>query len=215
MLGYYGIDPASIQPTTMLITSRPGLAGISGLFLLYGDFQSPNGPTYQKTNPSVQTITALPASTSDPNLLVTEYAVRTLGLTVEPVSCRLIQTPEPLTAAQIDSARESALAAGMTIETRGQAPTLGQARAEASAAGILIALGVLAMMVGLIRAESLDDLRVLTAIGARGRNRRGITATTAGTLALIAAVAGTAVAYLERSPTSTRPRSSAPRCSSV
>lgn len=197
VLAHYGIDQSSIPPTTLLITSRSGLEGLSGLFLLHGDFRNPNAPTAEAPDPSVQTLPALPSDTSDPNLMVTEFAVRTLKLTVAPTSAWLIQTPRPLTAAQVTAARQRALAAGMTIETRSEAPSLAQVRNDATATGILIALGVLAMMVGLIRAESSDDLRILSATGARGRTRRGITATTAGTLALLAASGGTAVAYLD------------------
>jgi putative ABC transport system permease protein len=197
VLAHYGIDPGAISPTTMLITSRSGLEGLSGLFLLFGDFQNPNAPTNEARNPAVQTLAALPTDTSDPNLMVTENAVRSLKLTVEPTSAWLVQTPQPLTAAQVNTARQMALADGMTIETRSEAPTLAQVRNDATTTGILIALGVLAMMVGLIRAESADDLRILSATGARGRTSRGITATMAGTLALLAALGGTAIAYLD------------------
>lgn len=197
VLAHYGIDQSAIKPTTMLITSRPGLQGLSGLFLLYGDFTDPRGQTYESTNPPVQTFAGLPDGTSDPNLLVTEQAVRQLKLTVEPASGWLIQTARPLDPAQIETARETALAAGMTIETRSQAPSLAQVGNDATTVGILIALGVLAMMIGLIRAESADDVRTLAANGAGGRVRRNITATTAGTLALLAAVFGTAIAYVD------------------
>ena len=60
---------------------------------------------------------------------------------------------------------------------------------------MLIALGVLAMSVGLIRSESAGDLRTLAAIGASGRTRRAITSATAGALALLGAVLGSAVAF--------------------
>jgi putative ABC transport system permease protein len=197
LLARYGIDPASIDPGTMLITSRPGLAGLSGLFLLYGDFTDPNGQTYSADAPSVQYLAALPTGTDEPNVLVTQYAVRKLNLTVEPTSGWLIQAPNALTATQIDAARKAALAAGMTVATRSEAPSLAQVRTDATITGILIALGVLAMMIGLIRAESSDDLRILAATGASGRTRRAITATTAGTLALLAAVGGTLIAYVD------------------
>ena len=65
--------------------------------------------------------------------------------------------------------------------------------AAAAAAGALIALGVLPMAVGLIRAEAAGDLR-LTAIGATAR-RGAPTATTAGALALLGALIGSAGAY--------------------
>ena len=66
----------------------------------------------------------------------------------------------------------------------------------ATAAGALIALGVLAMCVGLIRAEAAGDVRTLTAIGATSTTRRTLTATTAGTLALLGALLGSGAAYL-------------------
>jgi putative ABC transport system permease protein len=52
------------------------------------------------------------------------------------------------------------------------------------------------MAVSLIRGESANDLRTLTASGAAGRTRRTLTATTAGTLALLGVTLGTGGAYL-------------------
>jgi putative ABC transport system permease protein len=52
------------------------------------------------------------------------------------------------------------------------------------------------MTVGLIRSETARDLRTLTATGARRRTRRALTAATAGSLALVGAVIGSAAAYL-------------------
>jgi putative ABC transport system permease protein len=52
------------------------------------------------------------------------------------------------------------------------------------------------MTVGLIRSETASDLRTLTATGASGRTRRTLTGATAGALALLGAVLGTAVACL-------------------
>jgi putative ABC transport system permease protein len=59
---------------------------------------------------------------------------------------------------------------------------LAQLRDDATAAGLLVALGVLAMTVGLIRSESAPDLRTLTAAGARSTTRRTITGATAAAL---------------------------------
>ena len=64
-----------------------------------------------------------------------------------------------------------------------------------TAAGILVALGVLAMTVGLIRSETAGDLRTLTATGASSTTRRTLTGATAGALALLGALLGTAGAY--------------------
>jgi putative ABC transport system permease protein len=68
--------------------------------------------------------------------------------------------------------------------------------AIASSAGALLALGILAMTVGLIRGESAADLRTLTATGATSRIRRTLTATTAGALALVGTLLGVAGAYV-------------------
>ena len=65
-----------------------------------------------------------------------------------------------------------------------------------TAAGALLALGILALTVGLIRSESAGDLRILTATGATSRIRRTLTATTAGALALLGALLGVAGAYV-------------------
>jgi hypothetical protein len=62
-------------------------------------------------------------------------------------------------------------------------------------AGAVLALAVLGMTVGLIRAEAAADLPTLVATGATDRIRRTLTAATAGGLALLGAVVGTAVAY--------------------
>src|SRR5262249_50718814 len=76
--------------------------------------------------------------------------------------------------------------------TRSAAKSLAPLRNWSTAAGILVALGVLAMTVGLIRSEAGRDLRTLTATGASSRTRRTITGATTGVLALLGAVLGTA-----------------------
>ena len=68
--------------------------------------------------------------------------------------------------------------------------------ALATAAGVVLALAILALTVGLIRSETAGDLRTLTAAGATPRIRRALTATTAGALALLGALLGIAGAYL-------------------
>jgi putative ABC transport system permease protein len=60
---------------------------------------------------------------------------------------------------------------------------------------MLLAMGVLAMTVGLIRSEAAGDTRTLTAAGAGGTIRRAIVASTAGALALLGVVLGGAAAF--------------------
>ncbi len=196
LLRYFGINPGAIAPTTAVITSRPGIAGTSDLLLQSADYLVGN-PTNARNipTPQIQTFASLPPGVSDPNLLVTDYAVRELRARVATVAW-LIQGPKPLTGLQINSARRVAAAAGLTIETKNDAPSIAVVRNYATAAGILVALGVLAMTIGLIRSETSGELRTLTATGASGRTRRNITAATAGALGLLGAVLGTAIAYL-------------------
>ena len=107
-----------------------------------------------------------------------------------------IQTRSPLTTAQVNSAQRAAAAAGLTIETRQKDSSNAKLRDGATAVGLLVALGVLAMTVGLIRSETANELRTLAATGATSTTRRSITGATAGALALLGALLGTGGAYL-------------------
>jgi putative ABC transport system permease protein len=195
LLRRYGISPGAIDPDTLFITSRPGLEGTSNLLLQYGNFTLPNPVLKSVPYPKIQTFGRLPTDVSDPNLLITATAARQLKLQQATVAW-LIQAPKPLTALQINSARRVAAAAGLTIETKNGAPSIAVVRNYATVAGILVALGILAMTIGLIRSETSGELRTLTATGASSRTRRNITAATAGALGLLGAVLGTAIAYL-------------------
>jgi putative ABC transport system permease protein len=93
-------------------------------------------------------------------------------------------------------ARTTAAEAGMSIETKNDEPTSAEVVNWATAFGIALALGILAMSVGLIRSETASDLRALAATGASSRARRAITAATAGALALLGAVLGTVAGYV-------------------
>ncbi len=143
----------------------------------------------------IQEVSALPSGTSAPNTVITEHAIHEFGLQAGTAGW-LIQAQHPPTAAQISSARATAEAAGMTIETRNSIPTSATIINWATVFGIFLALGILAMSVGLIRSETASDLRTLAATGASSRTRRTITAATAGALGLAGAVLGTAAAYV-------------------
>jgi len=118
---------------------------------------------------------------------------------------RQSQRPQPrpvprarprLRPAVLPAARQLALAYGVTAETRSSTPDLGEFADGATALGIVIAFGVLAASVGLIRSETERDLRTLTATGASSATRRMITAATAAALGLLGAVLGMAVAVI-------------------
>ena len=82
------------------------------------------------------------------------------------------------------------------METRDDTPTSAQILDAATVFGILLALGILAMSVGLLRSETAGDLRILTATGAGSTARRAISAASGGALALIGAVVGTVAGYV-------------------
>jgi putative ABC transport system permease protein len=208
LLHAFGISASQVSPTADILTMRPGLSGLSQMQLLYGNIKGPGpGPNPNSfpcpksnclANPPIQEVSALPSGTSAPNTVITEHAVRTLGLYTGPsgVAGWLIQTANPLTSAQIHNAKLAAAAAGMTVETRSSVPTSATIIDWATVFGIVLALAILAMSVGLIRSETASDLRTLAATGASGRTRRNLTAATAGALGFTGAVLGTVGGYV-------------------
>jgi len=123
--------------------------------------------------------------TSLPAALISVEALQSHGWQAAPSGQWLVQSARPLTAAQLSAARKIAAGFGLDIESRDAQQGLANLRLGATAIGVLLALSVLAMTVGLIRSESAGDLRTLTATGASSRTRRAITATTSGGLALL------------------------------
>jgi putative ABC transport system permease protein len=207
LLKAFGIKSSSIEANAEILTMRPGFASINKMQIVYGDYFNNEGkaPTGSNAwpcpknsclaNPTMQEVNALPAGTSAPNTVITEYAVKLLGLT--PITSGwMVQTAKPLTAAQLSGARATAAAAGLSIETKSSIPTSATIIDWATLVGILLALGVLAMTIGLIRSETAGDLRILSATGASSRTRRSLTASTAGALALVGAVVGVIGAYI-------------------
>ena len=209
LLQAFGIKASDVNPDADVLTMRPGLSGLSQMQLVAGDKGGGGGhgpqdvgsnsypcpASYCLANPVIQQVSALPSGTSAPNTVITEHAIHTLGLHTSP-SGWLIQAPHPPTAAQITDARRTAGAAGMTIETKSSTPSSAEILNYATAFGIALALGILAMTIGLIRSETAGDLRTLAATGASSFTRRELTAVTAFALALGGAVLGTVAAYV-------------------
>jgi putative ABC transport system permease protein len=186
LLAHFGIDPASINAGTDLLTPRTSIAGYD----LVSKRRSGDW------HPTLQQVT-LPAYSSLPNVLLTTNGMtrNRMHLTSIPVGW-LVKAPHGLTPTQIDKAQRTADAAGLSVESRPTGVDQTRLANYFTAAGIALALGVLAMTVGLIRSETARDLLTLTATGARRRTRRALTAATAGALALCGAIIGTACAYL-------------------
>ncbi|TVZ05495.1 FtsX-like permease family protein [Trebonia kvetii] len=200
LLKAFGISPGEVDPRADVLTVRAGLPSTGGLALVNGAYlgNPPNEPCPAGLcilSPVIQEVSKLPAGTSMPNTVITERAVRALHETPVPVGW-LIQAPAALTPAQINGARQAALSAGATVETKNGQLSLGEISNGATLGGLLLALGVLSMTVGLIRSETARDLRTLTAAGASARTRRALTGVTAGVLGLLGAGLGAVAAIL-------------------
>jgi putative ABC transport system permease protein len=185
LLAYHGYDLGAAPPGTKILTRE------SGEFRLIGDTTD---------RPNVETITDVEHLGRNygslPGTFVTTNVVSERGWVTAPSGRWLVHTGAPPTTEQLAAAREVAAGAGLTIEVRDHQGGLAALRSGATAAGILIALGILAMTLGLVRGEAGRDMRVLTATGATKATRRTLTAATAGGLALLGAILGTAGAYL-------------------
>ncbi len=139
----------------------------------------------------------LPLSYSSlPGSFITSDGMRQRGWEAAPAGRWLVETSGPLTSDQLSAARGVAAGAGLTIESRDKQEGLAALRSGATVVGMLLALGVLAMTVGLIRGEAAADVRTLAATGATSGTRRTLTAATAGGLAFLGVGLGTFCAYV-------------------
>jgi putative ABC transport system permease protein len=184
VLGHYGIDADAVADGTELLTSQSG-----DLALVDTSVR----PDAGSPATHVQHV-ALPRYTAAPNSLVTEAAMARHGWAAGRAGW-LLETPEPLTSDQVAAARAAAADAGLAVGTRSSQDGLAQLRTSATAGGMVLALAIVAMAIGLIRSESAGDLRTLTATGAAAATRRSLTASTAGALAVLGVVLGTGGAY--------------------
>jgi putative ABC transport system permease protein len=192
LLAHYGVDAAAVDPGTEVLTGLPVPRDP-----VYVNTASPAGP------PAVAGIAHVdvPDYSAAPNTFVTPEAVRRHGWRTARAGW-LVESARPLTGEQIATATDLAAGtgasagAGLTVETRDDGSDLAAVRAGATAAGALLALGILAMTIGLIRSEVAGDLRILAATGASGRVRRTVTASTAGVLGLLGVVLGVAGTYV-------------------
>jgi putative ABC transport system permease protein len=219
LLRAYGINPSSIPADVDVLSSRAGLS-TSGVQLTYGgpggkgggQLAGPGsggggGPGSASTNgcspggclahPVVQEESQLPTGTDAPNTVITSSALRRLHLTSQTsLDGWIIQAKNPLNTTQITSAQALAAANNLSLEWKNDAPSSHEVVNWATAFAIALALGILAMSIGLIRSETASELRTLTAAGASSRTRRTLTAVTAGGLAFLGAILGTVAAYV-------------------
>ncbi len=181
VLEHVGVDPAAVGSDVEVLTPQPGpvfFVGASVPGIAVREVEAIKVPPY----------------TSSPRSFITPEAIERHGWESVPAAW-LVEARGPVTSDQLADVRDQAAAVGLTVEARSAQEGLSQLRSAATAAGVLLALGILAMTVGLVRTETAGDLRTLTAVGATGRMRRAVTGVTAGALALLGAVLGTAGAY--------------------
>jgi putative ABC transport system permease protein len=127
--------------------------------------------------------------------VITEHAMREFHIAAT-TDDWLVQGAQPFTAAQISNAQLAASTAQLSVEAKNDAPASNAVITWATAFGIVIALGVLGMSVGLVRSETASDLRTLAATGASSFTRRTLTAVTAGALGFLGALLGVAGGYI-------------------
>ena len=214
LLAHYGISPSAVDPASDVLSARRSLPGLSIFTPEFRDGPSsqsgpsgaapsaqpgPSGDRAQamkvsNVTPKVQTFKQLSPYSSAPGNLLTLSAMQRLGLVATPAAWWM-QTAGPLTDQQLQTARAAAASVGLYMESTSKQNSSAPLRNWSTAVGMLLALGVLGMTVGLIRSESAADLRTLTATGASSITRRTITGATSGALALLGALLGTAGAY--------------------
>jgi putative ABC transport system permease protein len=154
-------------------------------------------PNQCLAHPVVMEDSQLPTGTSVANTVITESALHRLGLSgQDTLGGWTLLSDSTITQSQLANANSLAAAGDLSIESKNDAPTSSEIVDWATVFGIALALGVLAMSVGLIRSETASDLRTLTATGASSRTRRALTAVTAGGLAFLGALLGTLAAYV-------------------
>ena len=208
LLRAYGINPSSIPSNVDILSSRAGL-DVSGVELTYGSGSGGKGggppgaganpcpPGQCLAHPVVHEESQLPTGTSAPNTVITESALHRLHLTSQnSLGGWTLLSNSAFTQSQVNSANSLAASGDLSVESKNDAPTSSEIVNWATVFGIALALGILAMSIGLIRSETASDLRTLTATGASSRTRRALTAVTAGGLAFLGAVLGTVAAYV-------------------
>lgn len=203
LLKAFGITQSEINPNADILSSRAGLSGVSGLqFEFSSNSKTPPGSSSGCTaatgclaNPVIQQIGALPSGTSAPNTVITEHAMREFHISSSTTDW-LVQGTQPFTASQISSAELTASTTQLSVESKNDEPSSFAVIAWATIFGIAIALAVLGMSVGLVRSETMSDLRTLAATGASSYTRRTLTAVTAAALGFLGALLGTVGGYI-------------------
>jgi putative ABC transport system permease protein len=185
----YGLTTADLDASGILTNEH----GDDVVILDVGKVRTGSGDQFEhleESRPLPNQYSSLPRALISPGQLAQR------GWDAAPSGQWLIETANPLTGDELEAVRVIAAQYGFSVESRETQHTLANVRLGATAVGMLIALSILAMTIGLIRAESAGEMRTLTATGATGSTRRNINAATAGGLAGLGAILGISAAYL-------------------
>jgi putative ABC transport system permease protein len=188
----YGVNLETIDPDVTILTVHTRTASATDE-LRIADFA---GPDRSQPEPVTGAMTLRPTYSSLPSSFITAAEIERRGWAGVASGQWLVELPAPVTDEQLADAREIAAGAGLEIEVRDAQRGLSALRTGAAALGVVLALAILAMTVGLLRSEAGGDLRTLVATGASSGTRRMLTAVTAGGLALLGALLGIGGAYL-------------------
>lgn len=184
VLASLGIDSADVKPDTELITSMHRSLTLLDISVRDAKEGAPV-PTQ---------VMDIGKYESAPRFLITQHAMQSHGWVAER-DVWLVQSPKPLTSEQIAGARKQAAATGFEIEVRSSQDELATLRNGATVVGAVLALAIVAMTIGLLRGESVRDMRTLTATGAPSQTRRAVTASTATALAFLGVLVSIAGSY--------------------
>ena len=189
LLAAYGLDQSDLDGRDV-VTSETG----GSLRLLWTG--APRSADRQPGQ-SFESTGGLPESyTSLPRVLVNPDRLADHGWRAVPSGQWLINTARRPTPSELEAARVLATQYGLRLETRESHGRLTNISTGAIAVGMLLALAILGMTIGLIRSESVGELRTLTASGATSSTRRWITGVTGFALAGLGALLGIAGAYI-------------------
>ena len=154
-----------------------------------------------KVEPLTNIERSAPARVAGPGTFVTPQVLEDRGWVAVPSGRWLIElAPHPPQAAGGGPERRGADRAD--DRNQGSSDGLGNLRVGATMTGTLVALGIVAMTVGLLRSEAGRDLRVLAATGGEGRTRRTITAPPPAASHCSARCSGSPARTLDSSPVS-------------
>jgi len=151
--------------------------------------------------PAVNASTGAFRTGSLPGAVISQARAAELGLTERFNYRTVLRAAEPITSAQLDEAREIASRhPGMYVVTaEDMMPDAAPVRNAALGMSAAIALGIVAVAVALVAAESRRDQAILTAMGAGPLTRRHVVGSSALLLAAVAAIVAVPAGFIPAS----------------